>query len=124
VPCVPGILLSRKPKNCQIYKRPIFEEKGWTIPHEKVPLFLDEYFLVNGMDNSTSNYHEERYGSHLLNGTKCVEFFLTKLPPLKAPRSVAVLRLCVVLTDGYGTVMVMFLISFDRYKPHLVPWEV
>jgi hypothetical protein len=32
------------------------EKKGQTIPHEKVPLLLDMYFLLHKMINPTSNF--------------------------------------------------------------------
>jgi hypothetical protein len=33
----------------------VFWKKGWTIIHEKVPLFLDMDFLVNQLVNPSSN---------------------------------------------------------------------
>jgi hypothetical protein len=54
--CVPGILQFRKPKCCQIFETLLFDEKGWTIPHEKFYFLLDMNFLKEEITNLASNF--------------------------------------------------------------------
>jgi hypothetical protein len=54
-PCVPGILQFRKPKCCQIFQKPLFEKKAWTITHEKSPFLLGMDFLVKTITKTISN---------------------------------------------------------------------
>jgi hypothetical protein len=71
-------------------------EEGRTIPHRRVPLFLDRRFRANGTDNPTSNYTERKVCFLSIECCQPWWVFLDQSPSMGAFQSVFHLGLCVV----------------------------